>query len=145
MADREADIYELFHLAVNNSCKVQLLVRAEHGRLLADGQGRLWEHVAKQTVAGMECCVPRQGKRAPREARLEVRFGRVKLTPPSRKLEFKELDITAIMAQEIDCPPGIEPLQWMLLTTMAVQNFDQAVEKLGWYAKRWGIEVYHRT
>ena len=33
----------------------------------------------------------------------------------------------------------------MLLTTMAVQNFDEAVEKLGWYAKRWGIEVYHRT
>src|SRR5207245_3550102 len=25
------------------------------------------------------------------------------------------------------------------------ENFDEAVEKLGWYAKRWGIEVYHRT
>ena len=49
------------------------------------------------------------------------------------------------MAQEIDCPEGIEPLEWMLLTTMAVENFDEAVEKLGWYAKRWGIEVYHRT
>ena len=146
VADREADIYELFHLAVNDPCKVQLLVRAEHDRLLADGQGRLWEHVAKQPVAATEVLsVPRQGKRAPRDARLEVRFGRVKLTPPSRKLQFKELDITAIMAQEIDCPPGIEPLQWMLLTTLAVQNFDEAVEKLGWYAKRWGIEVYHRT
>ena len=113
---------------------------------LAEGQGRLWEHIAKQPVAATEVLsLPRQGKRAPREARLEVRFGKVKLTPPSRKLQFKELDITAIMAQEIDCPPGIEPLQWMLLTTMAVQNFDEAVEKLGWYAKRWGIEVYHRT
>jgi len=146
VADREADIYELFHLAVNDPCKVQLLVRAEHDRLLADGQGRLWEHMAKQPVAGTEVLsVPRQGKRAPREARLEVRFGRVKLTPPSRKLEFKELDITAILAQEIDCPQGVEPLQWMLLTTVAVENFDRAVEKLGWYAKRWGIEVYHRT
>jgi hypothetical protein len=146
VADREADIYELFHLAVNDPYKVQLLVRAEHDRLLADGHGRLWEHMAKQPVAATEVLsVPRQGKRAPREARLEVRFGRVKLTPPSRKLEFKELDITAILAQEIDCPHGVEPLQWMLLTTMAVENFDQAVEKLGWYAKRWGIEVYHRT
>jgi hypothetical protein len=146
VADREADIYELFHLAVNDPCKVQLLVRAEHDRLLADGQGRLWEHMAKQPVAATEVLsVSRQGKRAPREARLEVRFGRVKLTPPSRKLEFKELDITAILAQEIDCPQGVEPLQWMLLTTMAVENFDEAVEKLGWYGKRWGIEVYHRT
>src|SRR2546422_7970020 len=107
------------------------------------GCGSTWP---KQPVAATEVVsVPRQGKRAPRDARLEVRFGRVKLTPPSRKLQFKELDITAIMAQEIDCPPGIEPLQWMLLTTLAVQNFDEAVEKLGWYAKRWGVEVYHRT
>ena len=146
VADRESDIYELFHLALDGPCGAQLLVRAEHDRLLADGQGRLWEHLAKQPVAGTALIsVPRQSKRAPRVARLEVRFGRVKLTPPTRKLEFKELDITAILAQEIDCPPGSEPLEWMLLTTMAVENFDQAVEKLSWYAKRWGIEVYHRT
>lgn len=146
VADRESDIYELFHLALNDPWGAQLLVRAEHDRLLADGQGRLWEHMAKQPVAGTEVLsLPRQGKRAPRQARLEVRFARVKLTPPSRKLEFNELDITAIVAQEIDCPQGVEPLQWMLLTTMTVENFDQAVEKLSWYAKRWGIEVFHRT
>src|SRR5262245_57145251 len=102
--------------------------------------------MAKQPVAGTEVLsVPRQGKRGPREARLEIRFARVKLTPPSRKLEFKELHITTILAQEVDCPQGVEPLQWMLLTTMAVENFDAAVEKVGWYAKRWGIEVFHRT
>jgi len=146
VADREADIYELFHLAKKNLCGAQLLVRAEHNRFLADAQGRLWEHMARQPVAGTEVLsVPRQGHRAPREARLAVRFGRVKLTPPSRKLEYKDLDISAILAQEIDGPEGIEPLQWMLLTTMPIENFDEAVEKLGWYAKRWGIEVYHRT
>ena len=146
VADRESDIYELFHLAWNDPCGAQLLVRAEHDRLLADGQGRLWEHMAKQPVAGTEVLsVPRQGKRGPREACFEIRFVRVKLTPPSRKLEFKELDITAILAQEVDCPQDVEPIQWMLLTTMVVENFDQAVEKLGWYAKRWGIEVFHRT
>jgi hypothetical protein len=146
VADRESDIYELFHLALNDPCGAQLLVRAEHDRLLADGQGRLWEHMAKQPMAGTEVLsVPRQGKRGPREARLEIRFARVRLTPPSRKLGFKELDITAILAQEVDCPQDVEPLQWMLLTTLAVENFDAAVEKLGWYAKRWGIEVFHRT
>jgi hypothetical protein len=146
VADREGDIYELFHLALSDPCGAKLVVRAEHDRLLADGQGRLWEQMGKRPVAGTEVLsMPRQGKRAPREARLEVRFGRVKLTPPSRKLEFKELDIIAILAQEIDCPPGVEPLQWMLLTTIAVENFAEAVEKLSWYARRWGIEVYHRT
>ena len=33
----------------------------------------------------------------------------------------------------------------MLLTTMPVTNIEQAIEKLKWYALRWGIEVLHRT
>jgi hypothetical protein len=31
------------------------------------------------------------------------------------------------------------------LTTLTVENLDQAVEKLRWYAGRWGIEVFHRV
>ena len=33
----------------------------------------------------------------------------------------------------------------MLLTTFEVDSFEQALEKIAWYNKRWGIEVYHRT
>lgn len=33
----------------------------------------------------------------------------------------------------------------MLLTTVEVSSLEQACERLAWYAKRWGIEVYHRT
>jgi hypothetical protein len=33
----------------------------------------------------------------------------------------------------------------MLLTTIEVKTFEQACEKLDWYAERWQIEVYHRT
>ncbi len=36
-------------------------------------------------------------------------------------------------------------LCWLLLTTLEVTAFEQAVEKLEWYVGRWGIEVYHRT
>lgn len=146
VGDREADIYELFHLALNDPSKAHLLVRAEHNRQLAEEQGQLWEQIEREPVAGIEVIsVPRQARRAPREARLEVRFKQVRLKPPKRKAELGEIAITAIMAQEIDVPEGAEPIQWMLLTTMAVHDFDQAAEKLGWYAKRWGIEVYHRT
>lgn len=146
VGDREADIYELFHLALNDPSKAHLLVRAEHNRQLAEEQGQLWEQIEGEPVAGIEVTsVPRQARRAPREARLEVRFKQVRLKPPKRKAELGEIAITAIMAQEIDVPEGAEPIQWMLLTTMAVHDFDQAAEKLGWYAKRWGIEVYHRT
>jgi len=146
VGDREADIYELFHLALSDPSGAHLVVRAEHNRQLVEEQGHLWETMAEQAVAGIPILsVPRQAKRAARQAHLEVRFKRVRLKPPKRKAELGEIAITAIMAQETQVPEGAEPIQWMLLTTIAVNNFDQATEKLSWYAKRWGIEVYHRT
>ena len=43
------------------------------------------------------------------------------------------------------CLPGTEPVEWLLLTTLEVSNAEEAIQKLDWYAKRWGIEVYHKT
>ena len=51
-----------------------------------------------------------------------------------------------VYAQEIDNPKSVtSPLEWMLLTTAQVHSLEDACERLAWYAKRWGIEVYHRT
>ena len=52
----------------------------------------------------------------------------------------------AVLVEEVKAVPEVEePLQWLLLTTLVVETFEQAVEKLDWYVARWGIEVYHRT
>ena len=80
MGDREADIYELFHLALQDPKGPKLLVRAEQDRLLEDGQGHLWPVVASQPEAGVqEIHVPRRGLTAARVARLAVRFVEVTL------------------------------------------------------------------
>jgi len=39
----------------------------------------------------------------------------------------------------------VEPIEWMLLTTVPVTHVEQALERLRWYVQRWNIEVYHRT
>lgn len=148
VGDREADIYELFELALKelDSGGAKLLVRASQDRLLAEDQGHLWDKIALQEVSGIqEVRIPRRGNRSSRVAQLEVRFAQVKLKPPQRKPHLEELTVWAVLAQEINPPEGVEPLQWMLLTTMEVTSFEQAVEKLAWYTVRWGIEVYHRT
>lgn len=148
MGDREADIYELFDLALRESAspKAQLLVRAMHDRRLAEDQGHLWEMLARQEVSGIqEVRIPRRGNRAARVAQLEVRFARVSLKPPPRKPNLVDLTVWAVLAREISPPEGVDPIEWMLLTTMEVTTFEQAVEKLAWYTVRWGIEVYHRT
>ena len=55
------------------------------------------------------------------------------------------MTLWAVLAQEIAAPEGIDPLRWMLLTTYPVTSFAEATERLDWYTKRWGIEIYHRT
>jgi len=147
VGDREADIFELFDMALGDPNGPQLLVRARHDRLLDEDNGLLWEHVQRQAVSGIqEIKVPRQKKRKARIAQLEIRFAQVQLKPPSWKNKLKPLTVWAILAQEINCPDDVkEPLQWMLLTTIEVTTFEQATQKLAWYAGRWGIEVYHRT
>lgn len=146
IGDREADIYELLALALGEESNPKLLVRASHDRLLGEGQGHLWDRVARQEVSGIqELNVPRKGSRPARVARLEVRFAPVSLKPPARKAKLPDLSLWAILARELDPPAGVEPVEWMLLTTMEVTTFEQAVEKLAWYTVRWQIEVFHRT
>jgi len=146
VGDREADIYEFFHLALSKPEGPKLLVRAEHNRLLADGQERLYEYISSQELAGMQVVqVPRKKKHMSREAKLEIRFAEVKLNPPRVKKELGELSVFAIVAEEVEVPEGVEGLRWILLTTCEVRTFEQAIEKLRWYCLRWGIEIYHRT
>jgi len=146
VGDREADIYELFDLARGDSQAPKLLVRAEHNRLLADGQGHLWDFVSALPLSGIQTIkIPRKVKCPAREAQLEIRFSKVNLKPPERKKGLKEISINAIIAEEKNCPEGFAPLKWMLLTTCEVNSFDDAVEKLQWYSIRWGIEIFHKT
>lgn len=146
VGDREADIYELFELALSDPSGPKLLIRAEQDRLLAEGQGHLWEKMAQQEVSGIqEIHVPRQKNRPARVARLEVRFAKVTLKPPQRKKGRDELTLWTVWAREAEEPAEGERIEWMLLTTCAVATFEEAIEKLAWYTIRWGIEVYHRT
>jgi len=146
VADRESDIYELFHLAQQDPQGPRLLIRAEHDRRLAQEQGHLQETVRQQPLAGhRSIVVPRRGSRPAREVELEVRFATVTLQPPCGKAPLGRLKLWAVLAEEVDAPAGIEPVCWWLLTTCPVETFAQALEKLDWYCLRWWIEVYHRT
>ena len=149
VGDREADIYELFQLALSQSGHPKLLVRAERDRSLAEHQGHLWEHVESQSVAGIqELQLPRRKGQRARMAELEIRYASVILNPPQHhknKAQMRPVTVCAVLAQEVNVPAGCEPVEWMLLTTLEVKNLEEAVEKLRWYSLRWQIEVYHKV
>jgi hypothetical protein len=146
VADREADIYELFEEALREPDSAKLLVRAKHNRKVQDEQERLFETIRAKPVVGYQCVqLPRQNNRAKREAKLAIRFASVTLCPPKTKPGLAKLEVQMVLAQEVDAPEGAEPIEWALLTTAVVDSFEQACEKVAWYTQRWGIEVFHRT
>lgn len=145
VGDREADIYALFAEANGDPAQTQLLVRAEHNRRVQSEQRLLWPTVQAQAPLGeLQLAVPRQGHRKARTAQLQIRHASLSLQAPARSAA-PAVPVWAVLAQEIDAPDGVTPLQWMLLTTIPVATLEDAVEKLRWYACRWGIEVLHRT
>ena len=145
IGDREADIYELFVWSQQPG-RPGLLVRAEHNRRLKDEQPHLWEQLASQPVAAIKPVrLPRRSTRPARDVELEVRFAPVQLRAPKTRGKLPSVRLWAVWAREAEPPQGIEPVEWMLLSSLPVENFEQACEKLDWYARRWGIEVFHRT
>jgi hypothetical protein len=89
--------------------------------------------------------IPRRKGRAARDARLAIRFAQVELRAPKRKPILGPLRVWAIYVTEIDPPTPKEAIEWMLVTTLEVNDLQGALEKVDWYKKRWGIEEYHRT
>jgi hypothetical protein len=146
VSDRESDIYDFFLTAINEPNGPQLLVRASYNRSITNEQKKLWDYVSGQRVHGIRHVqVPRKKNKPSREAHLEIRYAKVTMKPPANKPKMKLLTIWAILAEETNPPANEEALKWRLLTTCQIDTFEQACEKLDWYCKRWGIEIYHRT
>ena len=146
VGDREADIYELFAEAEKNPKGPKLLVRARHDRELKDKRAPLIETMEGMPIAGHQVVhLPRQKDRPARDAKLTIRHAAVTLCPPQDKPHLPPISIWAVLAREEKAPKDAEPIDWLVLTTIAVETLEQAVEKLQWYAKRWTIEVFHRT
>ena len=130
-----------------------MLVRADRGRqrkVQPDQKGEpnqyLWDRMAAEPLSGeLEVVVPRRGSQPKRRAHLEVRYAAVTLKPPKNK-NLAPIPVWAVYAMEVGAPATVKtPLEWLLLTTVEVTSFEQAAERLTWYTRRWGIEVYHRV
>jgi hypothetical protein len=146
IGDRESDIYELFLEASQDAEGPKLLVRAEKTRQRKTEQGQLWDVMAQQKVVGsIQVHIPHSGSRKARDTWIDIRFSQVKLKPPRRLSSSPDIDIWAVYAVEQEQQEGKSPIEWMLLTTVAVQDFEDAKQRVEWYSGRWGIEVYHRT
>lgn len=143
VADREADVYELF--AMERAPGVELLIRAAHNRSVDSPDLYLWETVQHAPELGtVEVTVPRRPGSPPRRCSLSLRSIEVTLKPPKARAHLGPIQIWAVLATEVMADDG-DPIEWLLLTTVPTSGVQDAIERVHWYTCRWTIEVWHRV
>ena len=145
VADREADIYDLF--ALPRPPGHEVLIRATHNRRISEETRYLWSAVAATPVGEVApVAVGRRADREPREALLRLRWTPVTLLPPRNRpgrATLAPLPLVAILAEEPIPPAGATAIHWLLLTSLRVASGADALTCLRWYAQRWLVERYH--
>jgi len=145
VADREGDSFQLMQACADH--QVQFLIRARHDRCVEDGTGKLWEFMADQPVRGRRT-IDRSGgpNRGARRAQLELRFTQVVLDPPKLDHRFQEpRTVWAVYVSEPHPPQNVEPIDWLLLTSAAVETIAEGWERVDWYRCRWLVEEFHKA
>jgi hypothetical protein len=86
-----------------------------------------------------------------RTAKVVVAFGALTMPTPKLKSPFLKrvkpspIPMRVVWVREVDPPGGVEPIEWVLYTSLSVETFDEAMVIVGYYEKRWLIEEWHKT
>lgn len=145
VCDRESDVYE--YLAYKQAQAQRFIVRASLDRRIEQGQYLFrWLDTQAPVIGTQTVSIAQRGGRPARCARMVLRATTLTLLPPrQRRQAGPPLSINAVVAQEIDAPPGVKPLCWRLLTREPIDTLAQVIAVVRYYALRWRIEEYHKA
>jgi Transposase DNA-binding/Transposase DDE domain len=148
VGDRGADMFDFFHAC--QATHSHFLVRAAQNRrtqgeeeeigYLLD-QARAWPSQQSRSFP-----VPASHGRQARTTQLQLSFGSMTLLPPRNepRANKQPFSLWVIRLWEEETPPGEEPLEWILLTSLPTMTLEEAWERAGWYSHRWVVEDYHQ-
>lgn len=145
LIDRGADVAAFLKPSVEQGRL--FTVRAAQNRVIKDGRGRkrkLFSTLSRQPVAGsFSVSIPPGPERLARTAECQVRFlpkARVKLG------RHDYFELSAVFVREVGhVPEGQERIEWRLLTSATVSDFNSAMQVVDGYTLRWRVEEFHRT
>jgi hypothetical protein len=168
LADSEGDVYEylLEAQAVEDVRKASFIIRACQNRALvrpaeAGSPGsnyHLREQVASTPVLSQRTLEirgrqpqssddrKRKQPREPRTAEVVIRAARVTLRGPARPGgKLPDLGVNVVLVSERDPPPGVEPIEWILLTDLPIDTVEDVLRSIDYYMCRWQIEIFFRV
>lgn len=166
VADSEADIYELF-TEPRGEVPVQWLIRACQDRALVQqpkNGGNAARHIrdaveSQPVLFTQEISVrgrpqtkvscEKRSRRQPRDSRMaqvEVRAATVTLRGPDRPGgRLPPVTVNVVQVREINPPNGDVPVEWLLITTLPIDDVEHVREIIQYYTVRFMIEVLFRT
>ncbi len=158
VADSEGDIYECFLAGAPVAAgRAEWIVRGCQDRaVVADNRllpllasraalGELTIEVSKrEATTGSDR--KRRLPRSSRVATVTVRSTRTLLRPPPRPDgTLPPVWVNVVLVREDHPPPGEERIEWLLLTSLPVATFAEAMAVVEAYCCRWEIEVFFRV
>jgi hypothetical protein len=159
VSDSGSDIFE--YLAACRQHQKHFLIRAFRNRRLVwpDERAEAAEPTAQAVLdyierlephAGSEYTVtlPAEGSQPARPAHLALQWAAITLAPPVQAPpEIRghgPLKVWVVRAWEPDPPPGVAPVEWVLLSSLPVENLAAAQTRVDWYTCRWFCEDFHQ-
>jgi hypothetical protein len=150
VADRGADLLEFLDFV--ESAEKWYLVRSQHNRriCLENGENtKLHDYARGLPAQGYKTVeVPATKQHAARTARVSIAWSRLRvLVPKQPRGEIRGVPLTCwvVCVREVDPPDKVQPVEWILLTNVPVECFEDALERIAWYECRWIIEEYHKA
>jgi hypothetical protein len=154
ISDREGDIYECFVAAQSTEGRrADWIIRSCQDRSTPERAAesdqtflKLRQTVTTQAPLGqLKIQVPRSDRGPARQAMVTVRSAAVDLKPPYRVGGvLPPVTIHAVFIREESAPAGVEPIEWLLLTNLPVESFEDACRVVEYYGCRWPVEVFFR-
>lgn len=150
VCDRGADAFENIQFWEDRGEKYLIRSKCDRKILTEDGRARrLHEHArAQRRIAQRKVAVSANHGRRAREATVAIGFARVTLPAPhNQRGEHSRLPVQSwvLHVLEIDPPQGEQPLEWILLSNVAVTTSDEGWERVDWYGCRPIVEEFHKA
>jgi Transposase DNA-binding/Transposase Tn5 dimerisation domain len=154
VVDRGADDFEFFYHCQQAGTDWVARAKNVNRTILTPDGGPLALSAYLQTLpaAGSFALDLRARPKQPaRKAKLVVAFGALSMPTPRLKSPFlravkpSPIPMWVVWVREVDAPQGVDPIEWVLYTSVPVQDLEDAMVIVGYYEKRWLIEEWHKV
>ena len=154
VADREADIYDIFMEAEQHPTPADFIIRGKIERCTLERDldagpavyRKVRDDASASEIRTMRTIdLPQTPKRKARQAELEVRAIEVVVKPPHARSSLPPVTYNVVLVEEIHGPGDGTDVSWLLLTSLPIDSVKDILRVIDYYVARWTVEVYFRV